>query len=205
MQKVLPLAAIIALASLLVWLLYDWRPNPEKAGGQRPLELAVRPTGGDFRLHSADGPVDLSSFRGKVVLIYFGYTWCPDICPTNLAIIALALRELTPRERRQVQVLFVSVDPGRDTPERLRDYAAYFHPDILGVTGTDAELARAAALYGAAYRRSEQSDSAMGYIVDHSAYTYVVDPRGRLVATFDHATPSEILVATIRSHLPGGG
>jgi len=203
MRKAPAVVAVVALAVLLAWLLYGWHPGVEQAAGHRPLVLAERPTGGDFRLHGADGPVALSRFRGKVVLLYFGYTWCPDICPTNLAIIALALRALEPAEREQVQVMFVSVDPQRDTPERLRDYAAYFHPDILGVTGSDAELAQAAALYGAAYRRSEQSDSAMGYTVDHSAYTYVVDPRGRLVATLEHATPSETLVATIRAHLPG--
>jgi len=205
MHKLLPIAVIVGLAVLLVWLLVGWQPAGDDNTAHRALGLAAEPTGGDFRLHAADGPVSLVDLRGKVVLIYFGYTWCPDICPTNLAIIALALRALAPAELTQVQVLFVSVDPERDTPKRLQEYAAYFHPAIVGVTGSQAEIARAAALYGAAYRRAEASDSAMGYSVDHSAYTYVVDPRGRLVATLDHATPSETLVATIREHLPDDG
>jgi protein SCO1/2 len=205
MNKALPLAVIAALVGLLLWMWYDWHPVADETSAHRALELAERPTGGNFRLHAADGPVELADLHGKVVLIYFGYTWCPDICPTNLGIMALALRGLTPDELEQVQALFVSVDPQRDTPERLRDYAAYFHPAILGVTGTESEIAEAAKRYGAAYRRAEQPDSAMGYIVDHSAYTYVVDPAGRLVATLDHATPSETLLSTIRQFLPSDG
>jgi protein SCO1/2 len=91
----------------------------------RRLDLASPPTGGDFRLTSANGPVSLADFRGKVVLIYFGYTWCPDICPTNLAIIAYGLKQLSPEERGDVQVLFVSVDPERDDPARLAEFAVF--------------------------------------------------------------------------------
>lgn len=205
MPKLLPIAIILGLALLLAWLVVGWQPTRDERAAHRALGLAAEPTGGDFRLHTSDGPVELADLRGKVVLIYFGYTWCPDICPTNLAIIALALRALTPEELNRVQVLFVSVDPERDTPERLEEYATYFHPAIVGVTGSQAEVAQAAALYGAAYRRAEESSSAMGYSVDHSAYTYVVDPQGRLVATLDHATPSETVIETIRAHLPDDG
>jgi protein SCO1/2 len=101
-------------------------------------------------------------------------------------------------------VLFVSVDPDRDTPQRLRRYTAYFAPDILGVTGTPQELAKAAALYGAGFRRAEGGGSAMGYSIDHSAYTYLLDTSGRRRQTLDHATPPDRILAAIRSQLIEG-
>jgi protein SCO1/2 len=185
-------------------MLLGWETSSNESSSHETLELAQPPKGGDFTLSSAAGPVSLADFRGKVVLIYFGYTWCPDICPLNLSYLRLALDALTAEERKRVQILFVSVDPERDAPERLREYTAYFAPEILGVTGTPEEVAETAALYGAAYRRGEPKDSAMGYFVDHSAYTYLVDTAGRLRQTLDHATPPDRIVAAIRSHLTAG-
>ena len=206
MKNSLPLVIVAGLSLLLIWLIWFWQPGQQSGDGDahRQLALSAKPGGGDFTLRSWRGPLRLSELRGRVVLIYFGYTWCPDICPTNLAIISLALKQLTPAEREQVQVLFVSVDPERDTVERLKEFAAYFAPDILGVTGKEDEIATAARLYGAAYRRSTQSGSAMGYTVDHSSYTYVVDRDGKLAETLDHATPAERIVEVIRSHLGQG-
>ena len=198
-KRALPIAVAVALSALLVWLLWFWQPSPDAdSGPHRQLGLAAKPEGGDFTLQSWRGPVNLADLRGKVVLLYFGYTWCPDICPTNLAIIGLALKQLTPAEREGVQVLFVSVDPPRDTVERLREFAEYFDPNILGVTGSEQQIADAARLYGAAYQRSEQNDSAMGYMVDHSSYTYVIDPDGRLRETLAHATPADRVAGLIR-------
>ncbi len=169
--------------------------------GTAAVAAMAAPTGGDFTLDAASGPVDLASLRGQVVLIYFGYTLCPDICPTNLAMIATALKALTPEERERVRGLFVSVDPERDDPQRLALYAAYFHPNILGVTGTPEQVATAAGRYGAIYRRVDQNDSALGYLVDHSADTYVIDPEGRWVHTFPHATPATEILSFIRGLL----
>ncbi|HYN79400.1 MAG TPA: SCO family protein [Lamprocystis sp. (in: g-proteobacteria)] len=201
MPRALLTVASIALAAALGLLAWFSGPPAPPAALHQALDLAATPTGGDFRLDSAAGTLDLADLRGKVVLIYFGYTSCPDICPTNLAMIAGALRQLTPDELSQVQVLFISVDPERDDPERLAGYAPYFHPNIRGVTGTPEQIATAARLYGAAYRRSAASESAMGYTVDHSASTYLVDPQGRLARTLDHATPSPAITAAIRALL----
>lgn len=201
MSKSIPIIAILLLGSLLLWLSLVWEPGPVSNTGHSPLELDARPIGGDFKLISAEGPVKLADFKGKVVLLYFGYTFCPDICPTNLAIIALALRALDDDELDQVQVLFVSVDPERDTPDRLADYVRYFHPSMIGLTGSAKELAAAAKQYGAAYQRSDAGNSAMGYVVDHSAYTYVIDQSGRLAEVLEHATPSEEISAILRGYL----
>ncbi len=195
-------ALIVALTALLAWLLWSWVPG--SATRQRPITLAVPPTGGDFRLGAGEDAFELGQLRGKVVLIYFGYTWCPDICPTNLAYITAALKTLNPEELAAVQVLFVSVDPQRDDPQRLAEYAGWFHPQVRGLTGSPAQLAAAVRLYGAAYRRVEDSGSAMGYLIDHSAYTYIVDREGRLVQTLDHATPPAAIAAAIRSQLGKG-
>lgn len=201
------IAAILVLAGILAWMLFFWNPTgttePTADQGHRSLTLASKPLGGDFELASASGPVRLQDLRGKVVLLYFGYTACPDVCPTNLAFIASALRELAPDELAKVQVIFVSVDPERDDLHRLAAYTAYFHPKILGVTGSPEQVAQVADLYGAAYRRAPVSDTAMGYLVDHSAYTYVIDQAGRLVGTLDHATSPDRIRAVVRALLNG--
>ena len=182
----------------LGWALWLWEPPTGDAAGAAALEAL--PSGGDFRLHSVDGPVGLEDLRGRVVVLYFGYTFCPDICPTSLALLSLALEQLSPSELEQVQPLFVSVDPERDTPERLADYAKYFHPRILGLTGDPAELAATTELYGAAYRKVEQG-SAAGYLVDHSAMTYIIDRQGRLAHSMVHGTPPERILALLRQEL----
>ena len=114
-----------------------------------PNAIESRPTGGDFSLMSADGPFRLQEQRGKVVLIYFGYTFCSDVCPTNLSLMSQALNALTDEELTRVQGLFVSVDPERDKVEGLKKYAQHFHDGMLGVTGASAELAEIATRYGA--------------------------------------------------------
>ncbi len=189
------------LAGLLLAFIWIWQSPREAPSDDRVLPLAARPTGGDFRLESVQGPIDLAAFRGQVVVIYFGYTWCPDICPTNLAHIAQSLEALAPDERERVQVLFISVDPQRDTVERLDEYLAFFDASLVGLTGSEAEIAKVASLYGAAFQRQEKSDSTMGYTVDHSANTYLVDLEGRLARTLGHATPPQDMAAAIRSLL----
>lgn len=204
MTRKLLIIAILVLVGLLAWLWF-WTPNGVGVDPEGPkhgtLELSSPPQGGDFVLDSANGPVSLVDLRGNVVLIYFGYTWCPDICPTNLVLIAAALKALTPDELERVQVLFVTVDPERDSVERLAEYSGYFHPEIIGLTGTPEQIAEVAKLYGAAYRRTDLADSAMGYVVDHSAYSHLVDTQGKLVRNLDHATPSAEIVAAIRTLL----
>jgi len=155
------------------------------------------PIGGEFTLHDGDKDVRLSDYDGQVRFIFFGYTSCPDICPTSLAFMSASLKQLTDKERKQVQVFFVSVDPDRDTAEKLRDYTKYFHSKIMGITGTKEEIDHVVKLYGAAYKKVD-SDSAMGYLVDHSASVYVVSPKGKVVDMLPHGLPVEEITKAIR-------
>lgn len=191
------LAVVICLASLVVGLGFFWNPElPE-----RLLPKAGLPAGGEFTLQAANGPVSLKDFRGKLVLVYFGYTFCPDICPTALAATAEGLKLLTPDELARVAVIFVSVDPERDTPARLKEYVEFFHPAVVGVTGTPENLAEIAKRYGVFYARQKVDTAGGGYVVDHSSDTYVVGVQGQLLSKIAHAAPPDEVAAEIRRRL----
>lgn len=195
-ERLLALVAAILAAAVLGLALF-WQPDIPEI----PMPRASVPSGGDFVLQSADGPVDLRDFRGRLTLVYFGYTFCPDVCPTSLAATSEGLKQLTPDEAARVAMLFVSVDPERDTPARLKEYAQFFHPGIIGVTGRPEELAGIARRYGAFYAREAIATAGDGYVVDHTSDTYVVGPDGRLLGKIGHATPPGEVVATIRNYL----
>ncbi len=199
----IPAALIMCLGPLLVWLLFHWDGEHSMGPGHRQLTGAAQPVGGDFRLQSSGGWVETLDFRGKVVVLYFGYTWCPDICPTSLAFLSMALNALSPGELERVQGLFVSVDPERDDFARLDLYTDYFHPQILGLTGEPEQLAEIAAMYGAAFRRADVK-SATDYAVDHTAETYIIDLDGRLHARLPHGTAPEAIVDMLRDRLAQG-
>lgn len=204
--KALLISLIAALSALLVWLAVFWEPIPPRQVARvqphSQLQLAEAPKGGDFTLQSKNGPVSLKDFRGKVVLVYFGYTFCPDVCPTSLSLMAQALSSLAPAELERVQGVFISVDPERDTPERLKEYAPFFHPAIIGITGTPEQVAAVAGQYGASYMKQKPNTDGL-YAVDHSSITYVVDTQGQLVASLPHASPPQQIIDAIRPLLAG--
>lgn len=189
---------IVALSLLLFWAISAWQPSGTQSDIHSPLGLAEAPRGGDFTLHSPSGPLALHDLKGKVVLLYFGYTFCPDICPTSLGFTSQALASLDKAEQEKVQMLFVTVDLERDTLDKLKTYTAYFHPGIVGLSGTPEEIAKVAKLYGASYAK-QNTASAGGYVVDHSAYTYVIAPDGSLFKTLDHGTPPAQVIEAIRA------
>lgn len=195
MLRRLLIGLIVLLAAALAGLILLSPPAKVGAGG---------PAGGDFTLQSAGGAVALQDFRGKVVLLFFGYTYCPDVCPTALAAAGQALNSLSAEEAARVRAIFVSVDPERDTVEQLKKFTAFFHPNIVGVTGTPAQVAAAARLYGAFYARQAGSSSA-GYTIDHTASTYVIAPDGRLATTLPHGTPPAAIATEIRRQLSSKG
>ncbi len=185
------LALFLLAADAQAWSLFSGSEKEERFPGM----------GGDFTLRSANGPVSLKDFRGKLVLIYFGYTSCPDVCPTSLGALASALKKLSDEEMAQIQPLFISVDPDRDDVNKLRDYARYFHPKMIGVTGDLPYLEDLAKRYGAFFRKVPVEDSSIGYAVDHSSTIYVVDRDGRLVDMIQHGGSPRRILEHIRTAL----
>jgi protein SCO1/2 len=159
--------------------------------------------GGDFELRAHDGS-DWSTLqaRGKVVVLVFGYTFCPDVCPTALATVAAAMRELGPDADR-VQPLFVSLDPDRDTPEKLEPYVHWFHPSMIGLTGSPDELKQVAKRYQVQYEFVGKGEKEH-YSLDHSANLYLLDAEGRLSGILPYGLPPDALVRAIRQALDGG-
>lgn len=158
--------------------------------------------GGEFELAGVNGPVKLSDFRDeKLVLMFFGYTQCPDVCPISLTNVARAIKQLSPEQAKQVQGMLVSLDPKRDTPEVLANYVSFFNEDFVGVTGTKKQIDDVVKQYGAVYRIVDLKDSAMEYGVDHSSRLYLINKKGELVKLLYHdSKPEEIaqaLVATL--------
>ena len=195
-ERILTLLAAV-LAVLIAGVFLFWQPEiPD-----RVLPKANIAAGGDFTLQSAGGPVSLKDFRGKLVLVYFGYTYCPDICPTSLAATAEGLKQLTPAEMARVGMIFVSVDPKRDTPARLKEYVEFFHPAIVGVTGTPEVIAEIAKRYGVFYAEQKVDTAGGGYVVDHSADTFIVTPDGQVLSKIAHGTPPDRIAAAIRKYL----
>lgn len=148
----------------------------------------------DFTLQSANGPVQLSASRGKLVLLFFGYTSCPDICPVTLANLRQALADLGEAKASQVQVIYVSVDWKRDQPAKVSAYASGFRPDFLGLTGSQAEIDSVTRDFGIYYKLNEPDPATGFYTVDHSASTLILDRQGNLIMTWPYGlTPSELL------------
>ena len=157
------------------------------------------PIGGPFALIDHDGkPRTNEDFRGKVMLVYFGFTYCPDVCPTDLQNIGLALDQLGPAGE-QIQPLFITVDPERDTAEHLKDYVPMFHPRLVGLTGDAAAVHAAAAAYRTYYAKIPLKGD--DYTVDHSSFTYVVGADGQYLGFFPPGTPPERIAESLRPRL----
>ncbi|MFT5722610.1 MAG: protein SCO1/2 [Motiliproteus sp.] len=168
---------------------------------QSPQPSPYQKLGGAFSLHHLSGPVALADFSGKGVVMMFGYTSCPDVCPTGLATLAAALDRLSTQQQQQIQPLFISVDPERDTLKKLDQYSRYFYPGLLGITGSNAELDPVVSAYGAFYRRVEMPSSALVYGVDHSARIYLINRRGQLVKLLNHNTNAAELAEALNQLL----
>ena len=154
----------------------------------------------NFELTDHNGQTrKLQDFAGKVVVMFFGYTQCPDVCPTTLSEMAEVKKALG-QDGDRLQVLFVSVDPERDTPAVLKTYVAYFHPQMLGAVGNASETAAVAKQFGAGYVRQPTRPDG-GYAVDHSSQTYLVDTQGRLVGILPHGASSAQVAAAVRQRL----
>jgi len=137
--------------------------------------------GGNFSLQAPDGPVSLEQYRGRVVLIFFGFTSCPDICPIALSVISRVFAQLDAEELEKVGALFVTLDPERDTPEVLLEYTGYFHPGIVGLTGHIDDIKQFASDYGIHFEKREMASSPIGYGISHPPDILVVSQNGQLL------------------------
>lgn len=182
---------LVVLAGLVVLLGMVFKPYTFHGMVLQSPERAT-----NFTLTSHMGqPVSLSDFKGQLVMLYFGYTTCPDVCPTTLAELKQARQALGKRSD-EVQVLMVTVDPERDTVPVLADYMTHFDPSFIGLTGTPEEIAEIATYYGIFYERKE-SESALGYLVDHTATVMVVDRDGYLRMIYPYGTQAEDITADL--------
>jgi len=163
--------------------------------------------GGAFTLVDQTGrTVTDQDFAGRWRLVYFGYTYCPDVCPTELGVMAAAVDLLGPQGGGVVPV-FITIDPARDTPAALADYVSRFHPDLLGLTGSSEQVADVARKYRVYFTKSENRD-VTSYLMDHSSFIYLVGPDGRVRELFRPGTAPEDIAAALRRRLgvasPGG-
>lgn len=191
------LGAIIGI-TILVWPVLQ--KNSEETAAL--IISTDRPTGGEFNLQTSDGNIQLKDFSGKLTLIYFGYTFCPDICPTNLGNLSMAYQQLSQTEKEKLAILFISVDPERDTPERLNQYVSYFDMNAIGATADMQHITAISRNYGVVFAHHKENAEDDTYPVDHSAFTYIVDAQGNLQTQLPHATTPDGFIKAIRQYLP---
>ncbi len=194
---------LVAVAALAV---------PPAAGAEEPAGVTAAeamdtvmwseaPIGGAFALREANGaPRTEADFHGKILLVYFGFTYCPDICPTDLMAISAALDELGP-EAAEVQTVFITLDPERDSGH-LHEYATAFHESFIGLTGDEALIRKTANDYFVYYRKVPTGEDG-DYTIDHSAYTYVYDRDGDYLGFLPTGTTAPMIVDVLRAHLEG--
>ncbi|MEN5084179.1 SCO family protein [Bosea sp. TWI1241] len=196
---------LLAAAFLLLFAVVLAPPSRGEAPRRSAAELMDvlmwdrEPVGGPFALTDQTGtPRTEADYAGRFLLVYFGFSYCPDICPTDLFQIGRALDALGP-EGEVIQPLFVTLDPERDTPAHLAEYLPLFHPRLVGLSGPAERIRAVADAYKVYYRRVETGGG--DYTVDHSAYVYLIDPQGRYLGFFPPGTAAERMLTIIRPHL----
>jgi protein SCO1/2 len=168
------------------------------------VELEEFDIGGDFVLTGPGGEAwGLEQARGRVVLLFFGYTLCPDFCPMTLSKLVQVDEALGEAARGRLLTVFVSLDPERDSPERIAEYLSYFGIEAVGLTGSREEIDAVVARYGGSYSLDEV-DSAMRYLVTHSTYVYLIDGKGRVRHLFGSLDDAETIAQGVRQLLEGG-
>ena len=191
------LLLLVGLGGSLLWL----RPAPESLGPTLPAGVAI---GGPFALTDETGAaVTERTYRGRFMLIFFGFTYCPDVCPTELAKVAATL-DLLGADAARIAPLFITIDPERDTPDQLAQYTDLFHPAIIGLTGTEAQVAAAARAFRVYTNKVRTGPEPSAYTMDHSAFVYLMGPDGGFRQFFSPKATPEQMAAVIRAHLARG-
>ena len=196
--------ATLGMAAIVLLLLFELRTagTDARQGAETRLSASI---GGAFALTDQNGiRRSQADFAGRPMLVYFGFTYCPDVCPTALDIMGGALDALQQRDAiayERLQPVFISVDPARDTPPVLRDYLAYFHPRLSGLTGSQADIDAVKSAFKIYATRGAAEDENGNYNVDHSSFFYLMDENNRYLAHFDHAITPEILAEKLAEKL----
>lgn len=186
-----PVIVALLLAGLVAW------PFVRNMTGTESQGLPGAQMGGHLQLQSASGPFDSSALQTPLTLIYFGYTFCPDVCPVELSRMAQVMAGLGDRQH-QVSGLFVTVDPERDTLEAVKAYARAFHPEFIGLTGNNEQIRQAMRQYQVYAQRVGEGP---GYTVDHSSRIYLINQAGELVSVFAMETDVDAMVRQISALL----
>lgn len=169
--------------------------------GGGPTSSGKALIGGPFQLTDHHGhKVSDKTYRGKYMLVYFGFTYCPDICPASLQVISAALDKLG-KKADQLVPLFITVDPERDTAAKMADYVKSFSPRLIGLTGTPQQIQKAAHAYRVYYAKVKNEDYPGDYTVDHSSFLYLMDRKGRFVTHFDHSVGAGKLAEALAKRL----
>ncbi len=197
---------ILAVVGLLVGgLAALWSVNREPspdASGSSSHQLVATSIGGPFNLIDQDGqPRSEKDWPGKYKLVYFGFTYCPAICPTELSKMAEAVLALTPVDRSKLQPVFISVDPERDTPEVLKNYVALFMPELVGLTGSLEQVEAAKKAYKVYAAKVPDEDGKGGYTMDHSSLIYLINPEGQAIGMFKASDSAKVVEERLRSVL----
>lgn len=192
---ILGLIAVVAIGGAFIL-------NFTRPARDLPTVSSTISIGGPFTLVDHDGTtVTDADYRGRYALIFFGYTYCPDVCPTAMQTISDTM-DLLESDADQVQPLFVSVDPERDTPEVLKSFVSNFHPQMIGLTGNPEQVAAVAKAYKVYFQKVEEEGvDEDEYLVNHSSIIYLMGPKGEFAAHFTHGTTSDDMAAEIRKHL----
>lgn len=181
---------------------YMMMPGGEGGGDGAQSQATRVQVGGPFTLTDHTGKrVSEKDFAGKYMLMYFGYTYCPDVCPTSLSVMAEALDQLSPEQLAKVVPIFVTVDPERDTPEVMASYVPHFYATMVGLTGSQDEVKAAARAYKAFYAKVNADAPDGNYTMDHSSITYLMGPDGLYVTHFNHGTEAAKMAARLKELL----
>lgn len=193
----IPAIALLITMKIFVWL-QEFLPNSPETSQANKGEVLI---GGAFSLINQDNKaVTDKDFTGKYMLVYFGFTSCPMICPTDMSDITLALNSLDENQLAKIQPIFISVDPKRDTPEKIKEFISSFHPKFIGLTGTKEQVDTAEKAYKV-YAKEIEEEGKEDYTMDHSAYTYLMGTDGKYLAHFGHEQTADEIAAGLKTHL----
>lgn len=196
--------ASIAVVAILATVLIAWQFGFLSPNGRRTEAPGNAKIGGPFELLDHNGNLrNHSDFRGRFMLIYFGYSYCPDVCPTALQVMSNAL-QLLGKQAKNVQPIFITVDPKRDTSAHLKDYVKNFYPGMVALTGTEDLIKDAAKNYRIYYAKASQDKTKSNsddYLVDHSSIVFLMGRNGKYITHFNHQTSADVMAKIISKQL----